>query len=64
MPVAAWLREAEPSGVGFADEWRVEHVAAQPLMVEETRNAQAAVGLLEPGIAETQRVVVELAAEE
>ena len=33
VPVAAWSMEAEPSGVGFADEWRVEHVAARPLMV-------------------------------
>ena len=52
--------EAEPSEVGFAGEWQLEHVAARPLTVEWIRSVQSVVGLREPGNAETQLVVVEL----
>ena len=60
VPVAAQSMEAEPSEVGFAGEWQLEHEAARPLTVEWIRSVQSVVGLLEPGIAETQLVVVEL----
>ena len=52
--------ESESSEVGPADDGQLEHEAARSLTVGWVRIVLFVVGLLEPGIAETQPMVVEL----